>query len=57
MISVSNVTKLMNGIPLYSEASFQINPGEKTLLGLKREGKMCRWKMTAAFMSANNTKM
>tara|TARA_R110002072_G_scaffold534_7_gene4143 strand:+ start:47055 stop:48680 length:1626 start_codon:yes stop_codon:yes gene_type:complete len=29
MIQVSNVTKLINGVPLYSEASFQINEGEK----------------------------
>ncbi|MCP4915155.1 MAG: ABC-F family ATP-binding cassette domain-containing protein [Oligoflexia bacterium] len=29
MIQVSNVTKLVNGVPLYSEASFQINEGEK----------------------------
>jgi len=29
MLSISNVTKLMNGVPLYEKASFQINPGEK----------------------------
>jgi ATP-binding cassette subfamily F protein 3 len=40
MISVSNVTKLMNGIPLYSNANFQINPGEKVgLVGPNGAGK------------------
>lgn len=40
MLSVSNVTKLMNGVPLYEKASFQINPGEKVgLVGANGCGK------------------
>lgn len=40
MISISNVTKLMNGIPLYQNANFQINPGEKVgLVGPNGAGK------------------
>lgn len=48
MISISNVTKLMNGIPLYQEASFQINPGEKVgLVGPNGAGKTTFFNMIA----------
>jgi ATP-binding cassette subfamily F protein 3 len=40
MISISNVTKLINGIALYQNANFQINPGEKVgLVGPNGAGK------------------
>ncbi len=40
MISVSNVTKLMNGEPLFTEASFQLYRGEKAgLVGPNGTGK------------------
>ena len=40
MLSVSNVTKLMNGLPLYQKVNFQINPGEKVgLVGANGSGK------------------
>lgn len=40
MISASNVSKLMSGVPLYTNANFQINPGEKVgLVGPNGAGK------------------
>lgn len=40
MLSISSVTKLMNGVPLYQKASFQINRGEKVgLVGANGTGK------------------
>jgi ATP-binding cassette subfamily F protein 3 len=40
MINISNVTKYMGGVPLYQNANFQINPGEKVgLVGANGAGK------------------
>lgn len=40
MINISNVTKIMGGAPLYQNATFQINPGEKVgLVGPNGAGK------------------
>lgn len=40
MINVSGVTKMMGGAPLYTNATFQINPGEKVgLVGPNGAGK------------------
>jgi ABC-type multidrug transport system ATPase subunit len=40
MINISNVTKFMGGVPLYTGANFQINSGEKVgLVGPNGAGK------------------
>lgn len=46
MLSISNVTKLMGGTPLYQNATFQINPGEKVgLVGPNGAGKTTFFRM------------
>jgi len=46
VISISNVTKTVGGIPLYSGASFQVNPGEKVgLVGPNGAGKTTFFRM------------
>lgn len=48
MIHVSNVTKLINGVPLYEGANFQINSGEKVgLVGPNGAGKTTFFNMIA----------
>jgi ATP-binding cassette subfamily F protein 3 len=46
MISLNNITKLMGGVPLYTDASFQIYPGEKIgLVGPNGAGKTTFFRM------------
>lgn len=46
MINVSNVSKIINGVPLYTGATFQINPGEKVgLVGPNGVGKTTLFNM------------
>jgi ATP-binding cassette subfamily F protein 3 len=46
MISVSNITKLVGGVPLYTDASFQIYDGEKIgLVGPNGAGKTTFFRM------------
>ena len=46
MVTLSNITKLMNGTPLYTRASFQVNPGEKIgLVGPNGAGKTTFFRM------------
>lgn len=46
MINISNITKTMSGVPLYSNASFQINEGEKIgLVGPNGAGKTTFFRM------------
>ncbi len=46
MISIANVTKMMGGEALFTEASFQINPGEKVgLVGPNGAGKTTFFRM------------
>jgi ATP-binding cassette subfamily F protein 3 len=46
MISVSNITKLVGGVPLYTDASFQIYEGEKIgLVGPNGAGKTTFFRM------------
>jgi ATP-binding cassette subfamily F protein 3 len=46
MVNLSNITKLAGGAPLISEASFQINPGEKIgLVGPNGAGKTTFFRM------------
>lgn len=40
MVNVSNITKIIGGVPIYSDASFQVYPGEKIgLIGPNGAGK------------------
>ncbi|NLE02389.1 MAG: ABC-F family ATP-binding cassette domain-containing protein, partial [Fibrobacter sp.] len=46
MVNISNVTKYAGGVPLYKNASFQINPGEKIgLVGPNGAGKTTFFRM------------
>ena len=46
MISISNITKNMSGVPLYEGATFQVNPGEKvSLVGPNGVGKSTFFRM------------
>lgn len=46
MVNISNITKYAGGEPLYKEASFQINPGEKIgLVGPNGAGKTTFFRM------------
>ena len=55
MLNISSVTKLMNGIPLYENASFQINPGEKVgLVGPNGIGKTTFFNMIVGDENADS---
>jgi ABC-type branched-subunit amino acid transport system ATPase component len=46
MVSLSNITKFVGGVPLYEDVGFQINPGEKIgLVGPNGAGKTTFFRM------------